>query len=70
LEPGNDFKELLVAEELAAYGADGDGDGKSREKDLDTLQKLMKEASDNLEFEKAALLRDRIRKLQSADSGS
>jgi excinuclease ABC subunit B len=66
LEPDNDFKELLVAEELAAYGSDGEGDGKAREKDLETLQKMMKEASDNLEFEKAALLRDRIRKLQGA----
>ena len=57
-----DLKALLVAEELAAYGSDPDG--KSKDQDLENLQKMMREAADNLEYEKAALLRDRIRKLQ------
>jgi excinuclease ABC subunit B len=63
-DPEVDLKALLVAEELAAYGSDGEG--KDKEKDLQSLQKMMKEAADNLEYEKAALLRDRIRKLQGA----
>ncbi len=61
-DPEVDIKALLVAEELAAYGADDSGPEK--QKDVETLQKLMKEAAANLEFEKAALLRDRIHKLQ------
>ena len=60
-DPDVDLRALMVAEELAAYGS---GEGVDKEKDLQALQKMMKEAADNLEYEKAALLRDRIRKLQ------
>jgi excinuclease ABC subunit B len=63
-DPEVDLKALLVAEELASYG-EGDAEGaQPREKDLAVLQRMMKEAADNLEYEKAALLRDRIRKIQ------
>jgi len=39
-------------------------DAESPEKALELLKKEMKEASDRLEFEKAAELRDRIRELE------
>jgi excinuclease UvrABC helicase subunit UvrB len=66
-DPEVDLKALLVAEELASYG-EGDGP-QDREKDVATLQKMMKEPADGLEYEKAALLRDRIKKLQGEAGG-
>ena len=54
-----DLPGLLVAEDAAAYQGDGDGTGK-----IEMLQKEMREAAEQLDFERAAALRDRIRKLQ------
>ncbi len=68
-----DLKALLVAEEEAAYaaayssgtgGTGGEGGKGAGAPDVDALRKQMNEAAKNLEFEKAAHLRDRIRKLQ------
>ena len=36
----------------------------SREQEILKLQKLMREASDNLEFEQAILLREKIKELK------
>jgi excinuclease ABC subunit B len=61
-----DLKALLVAEEEAAYEAEADG--KKRQPtpaDVEALRKQMREAAANLEFEKAAHLRDRIRALET-----
>ncbi|MDQ3000627.1 MAG: excinuclease ABC subunit UvrB [Fibrobacterota bacterium] len=61
-----DLKALMVAEEEAAYAAvDGDGVVKTENADIDALRKQMREAAANLEFEKAAHFRDRIRKLET-----
>jgi excinuclease ABC subunit B len=61
-----DLKALMVAEEEAAYAAaDGDGTVKTGNADIDALRKQMREAAANLEFEKAAHFRDRIRKLEA-----
>jgi excinuclease ABC subunit B len=60
-DPSLDLKALLVAEEAVAYG---EGGAPVTAADLEVLQKQMREAAENLEFEKAAFLRDRIRKLQ------
>jgi excinuclease ABC subunit B len=61
-----DLKALLVAEEEAAYEADAKGKPrKALPADVEALRKQMREAADNLEYEKAAHLRDRIRALES-----
>ncbi len=73
-----DLRALLVAEEEAAYTAaysDGampggaeageTGDGERGSVRLKDLRKKMKEAADNLEFEKAAYIRDQIQKLEA-----
>jgi len=62
-DPTPDLRAMLVAEELAAYGDGGAAD-------LEALQAQMRDAAENLEFEKAALLRDRIRKLQESKTRS
>ncbi|MEO7424334.1 MAG: helicase-related protein, partial [Fibrobacteria bacterium] len=59
-----DMKALMIAEEEASYTA---ADGKAAPKgnpDVEALRKEMREAAANLEFEKAAHFRDRIRKLE------
>jgi excinuclease ABC subunit B len=64
-----DLKALLVAEETAEYQAE-DGKGKTKRgtrsatTDIESLRKQMREAAANLEFEKAAYLRDHIRSLE------
>jgi excinuclease ABC subunit B len=64
-----DLKALLVAEETAEYQAE-DGKGKTKRgtrsatTDIESLRKQMREAAVNLEFEKAAYLRDHIRSLE------
>ena len=61
-----DLKALLVAEEEAAYEADAKGKPRAAmPADVEALRKQMREAAANLEFEKAAHLRDRIRALES-----
>jgi len=60
-----DLKALLVAEDDAVYAAGLGGSGAEGSiPDVEALRKQMNEAAGNLEFEKAAHLRDRIRKLQ------
>ncbi|MDB5050422.1 MAG: uvrB [Fibrobacteres bacterium] len=60
-----DLKALMVAEEDAAYvAAEGDGSAPKGNPDVEALRKEMREAAANLEFEKAAHFRDRIRKLE------
>jgi len=59
-----DLKALMVAEEEAAYVAEDGAPVKTGNPDVDALRKQMREAAANLEFEKAAYLRDRIRKLE------
>jgi excinuclease ABC subunit B len=60
-----DLKALLVAEEEASYAAESkDKPGKSLPADVEALRKQMREAAANLEFEKAAHLRDRIRAME------
>ncbi|MBW8889504.1 MAG: excinuclease ABC subunit UvrB [Fibrobacteres bacterium] len=61
-----DLKALLVAEEEAAYEADAKGKPqKALPAEVEALRKQMREAAANLEYEKAAHLRDRIRALES-----
>ncbi len=61
-----DMKALMVAEEDAAYAAEEKKGGAQRKgnPDIEALRKEMREAAANLEFEKAAHFRDRIRKLE------
>jgi excinuclease ABC subunit B len=60
-----DLKALLVAEEEAAYEADAKGKPRTAlPPDVEALRKQMREAAANLEYEKAAHLRDRIRALE------
>ncbi|MEO6096965.1 MAG: excinuclease ABC subunit UvrB [Fibrobacteria bacterium] len=60
-----DLKALMVAEEDAIYQAETAASGaKSLNPDVEALRKQMREAAANLEFEKAAFIRDRIRKLE------
>ena len=59
-----DLKALMVAEEDAAYIAEGGDARKGTNPDVESLRKQMREAAANLEFEKAAHFRDRIRKLE------
>jgi excinuclease ABC subunit B len=60
-----DLKALMVAEEDAAYTASvKEGKPDSGNTDVESLRKQMREAAANLEFEKAAHFRDRIRKLE------
>ncbi len=63
-----DLQALMVAEEDAVYQAEASGkSGKTpgpAGKDIEALRKQMREAAANLEFEKAAHLRDRIRALE------
>jgi excinuclease ABC subunit B len=66
-----DLQALLVAEEDAGYQAGtGAGTGKTKKggksatTDIESLRKQMREAAANLEFEKAAYLRDHIRALE------
>ena len=60
-----DLKALLVAEEEAAYEAEAGGRPRAKlPADVEALRKQMREAAANLEFEKAAQLRDRIRVLE------
>jgi excinuclease UvrABC helicase subunit UvrB len=60
-----DLKALLVAEEEAAYEAEAKGKPRSvLPADVEALRKQMREAAANLEFEKAAHLRDKIRALE------
>jgi excinuclease ABC subunit B len=60
-----DLKALMVAEEDAAYTASvKEGKSDSGNTDVESLRKQMREAAANLEFEKAAHFRDRIRKLE------
>ncbi|MDB5103053.1 MAG: uvrB [Fibrobacteres bacterium] len=60
-----DLKALMVAEEDAAYqAAERDGVAKGGNPTVEALRKEMREAAANLEFEKAAHFRDRIRKLE------
>jgi excinuclease ABC subunit B len=54
LEAMDDYRALLVAEQDLAYGPE----------DIDTLRKEMLTASKQLDFERAAMLRDRIRSLE------
>jgi excinuclease ABC subunit B len=61
-----DLKALLVAEEEAAYEADAKGKPRAAlPADVEALRKQMRDAAANLEYEKAAHLRDRIRALES-----
>ena len=59
-------KELKAAQTRAKYEAMGD---KDLEKELKLLEKQMIDAARNLEFEKAAELRDRLYKLKEAMFG-
>jgi excinuclease ABC subunit B len=59
-----DLKALMVAEEDAAYLAEGGEAAKGSNPGVEALRKQMREAAANLEFEKAAHFRDRIRKLE------
>jgi excinuclease ABC subunit B len=60
-----DLKALMVAEEDALYQTEAAASGaKSQNPDIEALRKQMREAAANLEFEKAAFIRDRIRKLE------
>ncbi|HKP98423.1 MAG TPA: excinuclease ABC subunit UvrB [Fibrobacteria bacterium] len=60
-----DLKALMVAEEDAAYAAsEREGRPATGNPDVEALRKQMREAAANLEFEKAAHFRDRIRKLE------
>jgi len=61
-----DLKALLVAEEEAAYEADAKGKPRvALPAEVEALRKQMREAAANLEYERAAHLRDRIRALES-----
>jgi excinuclease ABC subunit B len=55
-----DFSRVAEEKELYLNPAD-------RQKKMALLEKQMKEAAQNLEFEKAALLRDRLRRLKKRD---
>ena len=60
-----DLKALMVAEEDAAYlASEKEGRPSQGSPDVEALRKQMREAAANLEFEKAAHFRDRIRKLE------
>jgi excinuclease ABC subunit B len=60
-----DLKALMVAEEDALYQTEAAASGAhSQNPDVEALRKQMREAAANLEFEKAAFIRDRIRKLE------
>jgi len=65
-DPEEGKKELKAAQTRAKYEAMGD---KDLEKELKLLEKQMIDAARNLEFEKAAELRDRLYKLKEAMFG-
>ena len=57
----------MVAEETETYTAKPKLSAKEREKQIRILEKEMKAAAKALEFEKAAALRDEIRRLQEEE---
>ena len=57
----------MVAEETETYTAKPKLSAKEREKQIRILEKVMKAAAKALEFEKAAALRDEIRRLQEEE---
>ena len=60
----NFIEEEIEAHQLAQEAAGKKGDDYVAEENLEALQKEMLEAAQNLEFERAAQLRDRIAKLK------
>jgi excinuclease ABC subunit B len=66
-DPQRAREELKAAEQQAQYGA---LDGKSAAKEIKRLEKLMLEHAKNLEFEKAAQVRDQLAQLKQRFFGS
>lgn len=60
----NAIEATIVADEEAIYGDINENDESSIRKSIETLQAEMMEAAQNLQFERAAQLRDKIKELE------